>query len=121
MEFNNINIVVIKDEYTTFLVNILTPFIYEGLLSIYNTSITAHSKLINDNNICNKSIPSFLQLFQTCLKDIQYLNNTSIVKQVERIKTNCECTEWIDSLFKSVIKSNIMLLTFSNYIDKINY
>ena len=108
------NIVEIKDEYTTFLVNIMTPFLYEGLRSIYNYALDADNqfeeKSRNDPSI--KS-PGILKIFQTCLREIPSLNNHSIENETNRIKDKSKCSDWFDDLIRAVIKSNIVLLTFS--------
>ena len=47
-----------KNEYTMQLINILTPLIYEGIISIYKVA----EKVSSDNDV--------LKNFQTCLKAI---------------------------------------------------
>ena len=44
--FYEMNITEIKTEYTTFLINIVTPFLYEGIRSVYQFSLNAHKELI---------------------------------------------------------------------------
>jgi len=109
------NITEIRNEYTTFLTNILTPFIYEGIKSTYTYAVNAHNEFIekgkHDPSI--KS-PGILKLFQLTLKEIPTLNNNSIDIETTRIKSQCKCADWFDDLVRAVIKSNIILLTFSN-------
>lgn len=109
------NIVEIKNEYTTFIANIIAPSIYEGLKSLYTVSLTTHKKLEEQHlkNPRNEKSPGVLKIFQTCLKDIPSLNNHKISQEAERIRVNCKCSEWFDDLIKAVIKSNIVLLTYS--------
>jgi hypothetical protein len=113
------NIVEIKNEYTTFLVNIMTPFLYEGLKSVYNYALDAdnefNKKAKNDPTIHS---PGILKIFQTCLKEIPTLNNHSIENETNRIKDKSKCSDWFDDLVKAVIKSNIVLLTFSTNKDQ---
>ena len=108
------NIVEIKNEYTTFLVNIMTPFLYEGLKSVYGYALEAdgqfEEKAKNDPSIQS---PGILKIFQTCLREIPSLNNHSIENETNRIKDKSKCSDWFDDLVKAVIKSNIVLLTFS--------
>ena len=108
------NIVEIKNEYTTFLVNIMTPFLYEGLRSIYNYALDAdrqfEEKARNDPSVQS---PGILKIFQTCLREIPSLNNHSIENETNRIKDKSKCSDWFDDLIRAVIKSNIVLLTFS--------
>lgn len=109
------NIAEIKQEYTTFLVNIITPMIYEGVKSVYSFALNANKEFIergkHDPNI--KS-PGILKIFQLSLKEIPTLNNNSIEMETTRIKANSKCADWFDDLVKAVVKSNIILLSFSN-------
>lgn len=109
------NISEIRNEYTSFLINILTPFIYEALKSFYEYAIQSHEKLIesgkNDPNI---KIIGVSQLFQIALKEIPTLNNHSLEVETDRIRSGCKCADWFDDLIRAVIKSNIILLTFTN-------
>jgi len=103
------NIVEIKNEYTEFLLHILTPLIYEGIKSIYDKAMLLEEQFKNNNNQ-NLSI---FKIFQMCLRDIPNLNNISIENEVLRIKERSRCSEWFDNLVRSVIKSYIILLTFN--------
>jgi hypothetical protein len=109
------NITEIRNEYTTFLTNILTPFIYEGIKSTYSYAVNVHNEFIekgkHDPTI--KS-PGVLKLFQLTLKEIPTLNSNAIDAETTRIKSQCKCADWFDDLVRAVVKSNIILLTFSN-------
>lgn len=108
------NIIEIKNEYQTFLIKILTPLIYEGILSIYIDSKKYHKELkkkkLNDPNV---DVTSTLKLFQLFLKNTPTWNHHIISEETNRIKEKCKCSEWFDDLLKAVIKSNIILLTFN--------
>ena len=108
------NIIEIKEEYTTFLINIITPFLYEGLKSFYNFAQESHIQLLEKgkHNDAIKS-PGILKLFQGSLKEIPVLNDYTIETETNRIKERSKCSEWFDDLVKAVIKSNIVLLTFN--------
>lgn len=114
MHYFEKNVVEIKQEYTIFLINILSPIIYEGIKGIYNSSIELDSKfkkaILDDPNGNN---PGVLKIFQYYLKDIQVLNNHMINKEYERIKSKSKCADFFDDLIKAVIKSNIVLLTYN--------
>lgn len=126
------NIVEIKTEYTTFLINIMTPFVYEGVKSVYNYALETHKKFDEKSkNTPSLKSPGILKIFQTCLKEIPSLNNNSIEIETNRIKEGSRCSDWFDDLIKAVVKSNIILLTLSNkknpceiikekYHDKVN-
>jgi hypothetical protein len=109
------NIVEIKNEYTEFLTNILTPLIYEGIKRIYDKSVETHNKFVNIKKLKNKKvdIPNILKIFQIFLKGIKDINNHNIEIETERIREKCKCSEWFDDLIKAVIKSYIILLTYN--------
>lgn len=109
------NITEIKQEYTTFLVNILTPLMYEGIKSLYYFAIKTHNELIERGKFDpSKKSPGVLKIFQTSLKEVPTLNNNTIEEETIRIKNASRCSEWFDDLVRAVIKSNITLLSFSN-------
>ena len=108
------NIIEIKNEYTMFLINIITPSLYEGLKSVYNYALDTHKKFLEKEKFDPRiKSPGTLKIFQTCLKEIPYLNNHSIENEVSRIKELSKCSEWFDDLIKAVIKSYIILLASS--------
>lgn len=109
------NITEIKEEYTTFLMNIMSPFIYEGIKSVYSFAMNAHQEFLErGKNDPDVKSPGILKLFQLSLKEIQTLNNHSIEIETNRIKSGSKCADWFDDLVRAVIKSHIVLLTFSN-------
>ncbi len=109
------NIVEIKNEYTTFLVNIITPFIYEGIKSVYAFALNAHNEFIERGKYDPEvKSPGILKLFQLSLKEIPTLNNHTIELEANRIKSGSKCADWFDDLVRAVIKCNIVLLTFNN-------
>lgn len=123
------NIVDIKSEYTSYLINILVPLIYEGFQSIYNHAIDIHEQI--ENNDRTQQHPDLTKIFQICLRDIPALNQIAIENEVKRIKEFSRCSEIFDDLIKAVMKSYIILLTFNasgktcklvseKYHDKVN-
>lgn len=114
MHFYERNIVDIKNEYTIFLTNIMTPLLYEGIKLIYNEAVVMEKKFIEsikiDPNVKN---PGVFKIFQIYLKDIPKLNNHSIEQEANRIINGSKCAEWFEDLIKAVVKSNIVLLTFN--------
>jgi len=113
------NIVEIKEEYTTFLINIITPFLYEGIKSLYDQAIIKHEEFEEEaKKRPNIKSPGILRLFQIFLKDVPSLNNNKIEDETNRIKNNSKCSSWFDDLIRAVIKSNIVLLTFSSSKNK---
>lgn len=112
------NIVEIRNEYMVFIINILTPMIYEGIYKLYNQAVET-DKLYKEqeNKMANIKNPGILKIFQCFLKDIQNLNDASIKEETNRIRENSKCSEYFNDLIKAVIKSNIVLLTY-NASDK---
>ena len=108
------NIVEIKNLYTTFLINIITPLIYEGIKSVYNNALVIENKFIEKGKVDpNVENPGILKIFQLCLKDIPSLNQHEIDTEASRIKEKSKCSEWFDDLIKAVVKSHIILLTYN--------
>jgi hypothetical protein len=91
-----------KLEYTTQLVNVLTPLVYEGIQSIYAESLKASNEA---NNV--------LKLFQTFLKRIPKWNEEMIKQETERIMNNSKSYSWLPDLVKATIKANIIVLTYN--------
>jgi len=91
-----------KLEYTTQLVNILTPLIYEGVQSIYAESL----KVSNEAN-------NVLKVFQSFLKRIPKWNEEMIKQETERIMNNTKSFSWLHDLVKATIKANIIVLTYN--------
>jgi hypothetical protein len=99
----------IKNEYNEHLVDILTPYIYEGLTSIYNGAVRI-------GNETNKQ-KSTLIIFQKLLQGVDTWNQKQIIEETNRIKQASNTSEYFDDLVKAVIKSNIILLTYSNTVS----
>jgi hypothetical protein len=90
-----------KQEYTTQLINVLTPLIYEGLQSIYNEVI----KISSSDNI--------LKHFQIAMQRIPKWNNEIIQNETERIMNNSKSYSWLEDLIKATLKANIIVLTYN--------
>ncbi len=94
-------LVEIKQVYTTLLVNILTPLIFEGLNSIYSDVIAISTP---DNILKN---------FQCFLQRIPKWNNDIINKETSRIMNNTKSIYWLEDLIKATLKANIVILTYN--------
>ena len=101
----------IKNEYTEHLVDTLTPFIYEGINSIYREAV----KTADEANAQDK----ILLIFQKLLQSVAGWNQLRIDGETSRIKHASNTTDYLDDLIKAVIKSNIILLSYSNTISNI--
>jgi hypothetical protein len=88
-----------KTEYTIQLINIITPFMYEGFKSIYDEAIK-----ISKNS-------EELKVFQTLLRRIPSWNNDILKAETKRILMDSNFSDILEDLLKAVIKSNIMILT----------
>ena len=90
-----------KNEYTTHLVNILTPLIFEGLQSIYKESL----ELAGTNDI--------LKIFQSCLKRIPKWNQSMVDKETNRILTSTHSYNWLNDLIKATLKATLIVLMYN--------
>ncbi len=95
-----------KQEYTTQLVNILTPLIFEGLQSIYQDALE------------NSSSDDVLKIFQLFLKRIPKWNNDMISRESNRIMNNSKSYSWLSDLIKATLKANISVLTYNPSVKK---
>lgn len=105
----------IKNEYTTHLINILAPLIFQGIQSIYNEAKSI-AKDKNESNI-------ILKIFQSCLKSIINWNHLTIDNETKRIVTSSYVMnkfdnnnynyDWLTDLVKATIKSNIIVLMYN--------
>ena len=101
MEDNITVLVDAKIEYTKQLTNILVPYIFEGIKSIYETS-KGVCKLNNDSNV--------LMRFQEQLSQIPKWNQEIIDDEYNRIIENSGC-DWLDELVTAVFLSHTKILT----------
>jgi len=88
-----------KKEYTTQLVNIISPFIFDGMQSLYEEAC----KVSKENEE--------LKIFQSFLKKIPSWNNLILETETARILKESNCEDLLSQLLLAVIKSNIMVLT----------
>ena len=91
-----------KYEYTTQLVNVLTPLIYEGLHSIYDEALKVSNGADN-----------VLKVFQSFLKRIPKWNPEMIKQETDRIMNNSKSFAWLPDLVKATLKSNMIVLTYN--------
>jgi len=101
----------IKNEYTEHLVDTITPFIFEGLSSIYKEA----AQLTEQTNQPTKT----LMTFQKLLQSVETWNQTRVEEETNRIKMRSGTSEYLNDLVKAVIKSNIILLAYSNTISNL--
>ena len=97
-----------KNEYTTHLINILTPLIFEGLQSIYKEA----QKIANHDNV--------LKIFQSFLKGVPKWNQSIIEKETNRIINSSHSYGWLNDLIKATLKANLIVLIFNPTIKTQN-
>ena len=113
MEDNITVLVDAKLEYTKQLTNILVPFIYEGIKSIYDSTINI-CKMNNDRSV--------LMRFQEQLSLIPKWNQDIINEEYDRITSDSGC-DWLDELVTAVFLSHTKILAAiksGNKKNKIN-
>jgi hypothetical protein len=98
----SIILIEIKNEYTSRLLNILAPLIYNGVNSIYIDA----TKVAHENDI--------LKVFQTCLKAIPKWDSSIIDRETTRILKESNSVEWLEDLIKATLKSYIQVLTYNS-------
>ena len=86
-------------EYTSQMINIVAPYIHEGIQSIYREAVKV-SKPGEE-----------LKSFQVCLKQIVTWPKTIIESEKERIYNESNCASLLEDLLKAIIKSYILILT----------
>lgn len=101
----------IKNEYTEHLVDTISPYIYEGLTILYKEAVRVADQSGDDKKT--------LIIFQKILKGIDFWNQKRIDDETERIKQMSRTADYLDDLVKAVIKSNIILLAYSNTISNV--
>ena len=91
-----------KNEWVVRLVNILTPLVNEGLLSIFKES----EKLCQENGESDK----YLMTFQNFLTRVPKWNNDIIKQETKRIVEKSQC-QYLDELITCVHVIHLKLLT----------
>jgi len=100
----------IKEEYTSHLTDTISPFIYEGLRSLYRNAVDVAREGKNESG-------QVLLIFQKLLQTVGNWTTIEVDKETNRIKQNSGTSEYLDDLVKAVVKSNIILLSYSNTVS----
>lgn len=101
----------IKNEYTEHLTDTITPYIYEGLTSIYKEAVRLADEINREGNT--------LMIFQKLLQSINNWSQLRIEEETNRIKQLSNTADYLDDLIRAVVKSNIILLTYSNSVSNV--
>ena len=114
MHYYERNIVEIRNEYTDFFINMVSPLVFEGMSSIYGRSLELELQYneVSKKNVSIKN-PGVLKIFQHFLKGIPNLNINLIESEMIRIRDTSKNADIFEKLIRSVFKSNIILLTYN--------
>ena len=105
---NNISILAeAKKEYTNQLTQILKPRLYEGFKSMYDDTLDALGKEMEERNMQGASV---IKTYQKILKDIPNWNQIMINKEYERILQTSKC-DYLEDLIEAVFVTNIKILS----------
>jgi hypothetical protein len=105
---NNISILAeAKKEYTNQLTQILQPRLYEGFKSMYDDTLDALGKEMEERNTQGSSV---IKTYQKILKDIPNWNQIMINKEYERILQTSKC-DYLEDLIEAVFVTNIKILS----------
>jgi len=91
-----------RNEYTTHLINIITPLIYEGLSHIYN-----EAREISEDDT------KILKTFQAFLERITQWSQVMIDNETNRIVNSSKTFGWLNDLIRATIKSNLVILMYN--------
>jgi hypothetical protein len=104
-----------KKIYTDYLIDIITPSLYEGFHIMYKEAMSVEQNFItaskSDPNIKN---PSIMHIFQHFLREVENISATQIENELKRVRTASGCADIFDDLVRATIKSHIIVLTYMN-------
>jgi len=95
----------INEDFTDHLIDIVLPYLQEGIISIYKTSYDLAKKKGNEDKV--------IYIFQTCLVAVEKWAEDTVGKETERIKTKSMTADYLEKLFQTVIKTEIILMTLN--------
>ena len=103
MDDYNVNVLSeAKNEYSSRLLNILSPFVIQGVRSIYNEAVS----LCNDNDEDEK----YLMTFQNFLSRVPKWSNTIVEEETNRIINESKCN-YLEDLLTCVHITQVKILT----------
>jgi hypothetical protein len=101
-----------KNEFNSFLANILIPNIYNDLQLMLDKSKEMFERLEKEKKNYNKY--TVIDIFIMILNSKSELNNYEIEREYVRIKTLSGCSDWFDNLIKASFKSYVLFLTWNS-------
>lgn len=90
-----------RNDYTTHLVNTISPLVFEGIRAIYKEA----QSVSTDNDV--------LKIFQSLLKRIPKWNTSMIENETNRILNSSQSFYWLNDLIKATIKAHIFILMYN--------
>jgi hypothetical protein len=95
----------LNQDFTEHLVDVISPFVYEGIISIYKDSY----KMAKDKGDDTKVI----YIFQKYLVAVEQWSIDMIHKQTERIKIKSLTSDYLEKLLQTTIKTEVILMTLN--------
>ena len=105
----------LKNEYTIYLVELITPCIFEGLTQIYQDAC-----IMSKNKDIENGENRTLEIFQSLLNVIPRWKDTMLKEETNRIIKKINIDNVFEKLLKAVVKSYIMILTYNQNIINVN-
>ena len=96
-----------KKEYTSQLLQVLKPRIYEGFKSIYDDTVSILGKEYIEYNTQSSSV---IKSFQKALRDIPLWNQEMINREYDGILNSSKC-DYFEDLIETVFITNIKILS----------
>lgn len=103
----------VKNDLKDYLLDLVTPYIVEGLNHIYEGARKKHKELVElKKTQPDIEVPHVLKVFQVFLESIPNWNNNKITEETYRVKSKSRSEDYFDSLVISVVKSQSSLILF---------
>ena len=99
-----------KNEFNSFMANILIPNIYNDIQCMLDESNKIFNRLSNEKRLGNVTLT---EIFSTMLESKTELNTYQIETEYERIKKLSGCCDWFDNLIRASFKSYALFLTWN--------
>jgi hypothetical protein len=99
----------IEEQYVDHLVDILSPSLYTSMAQLYEHSVKIAAQTNRPGDI--------IAIFRSLLDGVDNWNQSKLEAITEQIKKETSSSNYLDSLIKCVVKSNIILLSYSNQVS----
>lgn len=103
-----------KEIYTDYLIGAVAPTLYHGFKQIYRDAQEMENDYIEGEKINPKvKNPGVLKIFQYYVIGIEKWSDSMAEMETQRVRNDSGCADIFDDLIKAVIKSHILVLTYS--------